>query len=119
MNEIIARMLHNGATIHSTAQDQWQLRHGTATVTLARKGAYGQWYTASFTTGGEVAHIQEIINDSNSNALEKAVAEYMHAALTALDTATRKAPTPNPNPNHSPNPNPPAPRHKARKNSKS
>ena len=107
MNEIIARMLQNGATIHSTAQDQWQLRLGTATVTLARKGAYGQWYTSSFTTGGEVAHIQEIINDSNSNALEKAVAEYMHTALTALDTATRL-------PDKST-----APRPKARKNSKS
>lgn len=120
MNEIIARMLQNGATIHSAAQDQWQLRHGTISVDLDCKSAFGRWYVRSFTIDQERVYLQEAVNAANANALDKLAADHMIAMLQALDTlSSRKAPNPNPNPNPSPIPNPPAPRPKARKNSKS
>lgn len=107
MNEIIARMLHNGATIHSTAQDQWQLRHGTATVDLDCKSAFGRWYVRSFTIDQERVYLQEAVNAANANTLDKLAADHIQAMLIALDTLTNIKPKT------------PAPRPKARKNSKS
>ena len=70
MNEIIARMLLNGATIHSTAQDQWQLRHGTISVDFDCKSAFGRWYVRSFTIDQERVYLQEAVNAANANALD-------------------------------------------------
>lgn len=117
MNEIIARMLRNGATIHSTAQDQWQLRLEPISVDLDCKSAFGRWYVRSFTidhdTYQERLYLQEAVNAANANALDKLAGTHMVAMLQALDALTNhKAPTPNPNPN------PSSPRRKTRKNSK-
>lgn len=124
MNEIITRMLQNGATIHSTAQDQWQLRLESISVDLDCKSAFGRWYVRSFTIDHDVdlerIYLQEAVNSANANALDKLAAGHMIAMLQALDALTNhKAPTPPPNPNPNPNPASPSPRRKPRKNSKS
>ena len=133
MNEIIARMLQNGATIHSTAQDQWQLRLESISVDLDCKSAFGRWYIRSFTIDQERVYLQEAVNATNANTLDKLAATHMLAMLQALDALTNhKAPTPlsrqlvtaKPRVDGSSpgaaadNPPSPAPRRKARKNSK-
>lgn len=105
MNEIIARMLHNGATLHSIAQDQWQLRHGTISVDFDCKSAFGRWYVRSFTIDQERVYLQEAVNSTNANALDKLAADHIQAMLIALDTITNIKPTtPAPAPAHATKP---------------